>query len=170
MSPSRLRPLGGLVVAAALLLPTLLTLFVMRPALFEWLALPAILLVAVAASLPVVLLCGGIARTLLRGAARVREARDGRPADAEAALLLLTGILANLVLFGVTTLAYVRPIRVGATYIWLALFLALFWVGAALAMGVAVAIAERSAARLGTATEVEEEETVRVRTVPAEAG
>jgi hypothetical protein len=137
------RPLGIGVTIGVVFLPATLIMFLARPDLFQILPLATLLVLAAAISLPIVMLCFGIWYSLLRGIldtqrvlARLPEDTDFHSAlQREEALewpcLFAGSWSAAIVLFGTASLAYYRPIRVGSTFIAIAIGLIIVWLFAA---------------------------------------
>ena len=146
VATQRNRPLSVAVTAFALFLPASLTIFLSDPVLFTTLGLNGVILLAIAVSLPIVMLCFGIWYTPLTALLKTQHLVQGRETqDQDVAQAvnkedplewpcLLTGSwTATLVLYGIAALSYAHPLRVGATYLltsaillglWLVLFIA----------------------------------------------
>lgn len=140
-SAQRSRPLSVAVAIFALFVPSSLTIFLAKPKLFMAVGVNGVLLLSVCISLPIVMLCFGIwwtPLTAIRDLARIQREGPPKAADFETALtaddplewpcLLTASWTANLLLFLVATVAYFRPLRIGATYLLLAALLSASWI------------------------------------------
>ncbi len=100
-----------------------------------------VLLLSVCLSLPIIMLCFGIwwtPLTAIRDLHRIQRLGPPQAADFDTAVTaedplewpcLLTGSWsANLLLFVVAAIAYFRPLRIGATFLLLAILLFVVWV------------------------------------------
>jgi hypothetical protein len=138
--PQRNRPLSLVVAAFALFAPGSLTIFLSRPGLFTTVGLHGVLLLSIAVSLPIVMLCFGIWYTPLSAISRAQRLIQGIPEDADIVKAvsaedplewpcLLTGSwTALLILYVIATIAYSRPIEIGATFLLTATILFVVWV------------------------------------------
>ncbi len=141
VATQRNRPLSVAVTAFALFLPASLTIFLSDPVLFTTLGLNGVILLAIAVSLPIVMLCFGIwytPLTTLLKAQQLVQGRETQDQDVAQAVnkedplewpCLLTGSwTATLVLYGIAAFAYAHPLRVGATYLLTAAILSGLWI------------------------------------------
>jgi hypothetical protein len=141
VTPQRSRPLSLSVAVLALFVPASLVIFLAKPSLYGQLGVNGVILLSLAISLPIVLLCFGICYTPLNALWRLQKMVAGQPlvpADMEAALkgedplewpCLLTGAWgANLILFSIAMVAYFKPLRIGATLLLTAVVLLSVWV------------------------------------------
>jgi len=140
-SSQRNKPLSVAVAIFALFAPSSLIIFLCQPLLFERLGVNGVLLISLAISLPILLLCFGLWWTPLTNIRILQQIkRDGPPKydNIEAAVtaddplewpcLLNGGWTANAVLFSVAAIAYYRPLRIGATFLLVASLLLGVWV------------------------------------------
>jgi hypothetical protein len=156
LTSQRSRPLSVAVVILALFVPASLVVFVARPNLYGAVGLNGVIVLSVAISLPIVLLCYGIWYTPLSAVWRLQKMVAGQallPPDMATALsdedplqwpcVLSGGWTANLVLFVIAAIAYYKPIRIGATFLFTAAILAGMWTLLFLASAVAYFLFER---------------------------
>jgi hypothetical protein len=141
IGPHRNRPLSLLAVASALILPGFLLLFLTHPALVESASLPELLLLSIAPSVPIVLLCFAFWYSLMRALVMTERLLAGLPAEdrvpAELAFtrpdpfewpsFLAGGYLANGILYCLVAWAYLKPISMGRTLLLTAGILLLVW-------------------------------------------
>ena len=140
LSAQRSRPFSVAVAVFALFVPSSLTIFLSKPMLFAMLGINGVLLLSVGISLPIIMLCFGIwwtPLTAIRNLQRIQREGSARAPDFETELTaedplewpcLLTGSwTANFILFVVAAIAYYRPLRIGATFLLIAILLGLLW-------------------------------------------
>lgn len=135
----RSRPLSVAVAAMALFVPGYLIIFLSKPSLFETVGLNGVLILSVAISLPILLLCFGLWYSPLSSVLKAQQLLQGQPQETdletivrnddplEWPCLLAGGWTANLLLFGTAAYAYFRPLRIGATFLLLAAILLGIW-------------------------------------------
>jgi hypothetical protein len=141
LSSQRSRPLSVAVAIFALFVPSSLIIFLSKPTLFMALGTNGVILLSVCISLPIVMICFGIWWTPLNTIRDLqRISRQGPPqvSDLQTSVIaadplewpcLLTGAwTANLILFVVAALSYFRPLRIGATFLLLAILLVGLWI------------------------------------------
>jgi hypothetical protein len=134
------RPLSIAVVVVALFVPASLTIFLSRPQFFTTLGLNGVILLSIGISLPIVLLCFGIFRTPLSAVLKAQRLTKGKSNDfgldealntedrLEWPSLFAGGWTANFFLYLVVVIAYVRPLRIGSTFLLVAAVLFVVWI------------------------------------------
>lgn len=137
----RNRPLSLLAVSSALILPGFLLLFLAHPSLVEAASVPALLLLSVAPSVPIVLLCFALWYTFAKSVERIQQIQAGPPQTGERPFaevlteedpfewpcFLAGGYSANLVLYTLVAIAYLTPISLGRTLLLTAAVLFGLW-------------------------------------------
>jgi hypothetical protein len=139
IATQRNKPLSILVAVLALFAPASLTIFLANPGLFATIGVPAVILLSIAISLPIVMLCYGIWWTPLSAIFRILRALQGQAPETDMLRIvtaedplewpcLLGGAWsANVILFVIALIAYFEPIRIGATFILTAAILFGIW-------------------------------------------
>ena len=139
ISTQRNKPLGIVVAALALFAPASLTIYLAKPQLFSTLGVNGVLLLSVAMSVPIVLLCYSIWWTPLSAILKILRTLQGEIADTdflrivtaedplEWPCLLAGAWSANAVMFTIAAVAYFKPIRIGATLLLTAAILFGVW-------------------------------------------
>ncbi len=158
ITSQRSRPLSLVVAAFALFVPGSLTIFLSKPSLFTTLGLQGVLLLSIAISLPIVMLCFGIWYTPLAAILRAQRIVEGIP-DPEGDIAkvmsaddqlewpcLLNGSwTALLVLYAIAAIAYRSPLRIGTTFLLTAAILFVVWVVAWVTSSVLFLLVQRRA-------------------------
>ena len=161
LASQRNRPLSIAVVVAAIILPSFLVILQSDPGLVPTLGLNAVVLLSVAISLPIVMLCCGLWYTLLKAAWIVQNRIAGHPATMPRDVLeavseedpfewpcvLTGGWTANLVLYGLAVVAHFRPLRVGASLLLLGGILLALWVACFVGCGLLFRAVDRRLAK-----------------------
>jgi hypothetical protein len=161
LASQRSRPLSIAVVAAAMILPTFLVMFESDPALLPAIGLNAVVLLSLAISLPIVLLCFGFWYTLLKTAWIIQRRIDGNPATTprdvvqaisvedpfEWPCLLAGGWTANLALYLLAAVGHFRSLRLGASFLLLGAILLALWVVCFIGCGLLLRAVDRRLAR-----------------------
>ena len=156
VSTQRSRPLSIAVSVCALFIPGALIFYLARPGLFHQVGLQGVILLSVAVSLPVVMLCFSIWYALLSNIVKALRILAGQAEDhattfaamfqddpIEWPALFAGAWSANVVIFVVAVVAYFKPIRIGATFLLVAAMLVATWVLTTLACGIALWWLER---------------------------
>jgi len=169
IATQRNRPLSVAVTAFALFLPASLTIFLSNPMLFVMLGLNGVILLSMAISLPIIMLCFGIWYTPLSAVLRLqrlvqdKEIRDQDVAEAvsredplEWPCLLTGSWTATLVLYGIAARAYTHPLRIGATFLLTAAILFGAWLLAFIASAAFTMWVRRKWAALARASHLPE--------------
>jgi hypothetical protein len=138
----RSRPLSVAVTIAALVLPSFLVVFLSAPELVFRIGLNGTLLLCVAISLPIVLLCFALWYTPVKFLIYAQKSLAGQKSGyssgdiakdlnaeehLEWPLLHSASWTATLLLYIVAALAYRHPLRIGATYLFLSAILFVTW-------------------------------------------
>jgi hypothetical protein len=139
IATQRNKPLSILVAVLALFAPASLTIFLANPRLFATLGVAGVILLSVAISLPIVMLCYAIWWTPLTAILKILRALQGQGPETDLLRIvtaedplewpcLLGGAWsANVILFVIALISYFHPIRIGATFILTAAILLAFW-------------------------------------------
>ena len=154
----RERPLSLAAVVSALALPGLLLLHLTHPAIIVTYPTIITLLVAASISVPILLLCFAYWYSMVQALALAQRVVSGTDArkprePIERALakadplewpcFLAGGYQANLLLYILVAVAYLRPIRLGASLLFAALILIGLWMLELVVLGIAIAWVKR---------------------------
>ncbi len=151
VASERKRPLSVVVAIASVIAPGTLIIFLARPALFWRLGMPSVVAMSAILSLPLFMIAYAIVHTPLSAFRRARtQAQHGASSqdlvqalNEEDALewpcFYMGAWLTTVVLYVVAAVAYVRPFRIGATFLLIAGILAFVLLVVSTCTGVIVA-------------------------------
>jgi hypothetical protein len=136
------------IVASAVTLPGTLLIYLTHPGLIGTLGMHGLVVLSLAVSAPILILCSSVWYALMSGGAKLGRLVEAPEPPAptleqvaqsedrwEWMSLLAGGWFANLVLYVLVVVAYYRPIRLGATLLLTAGLLTVTWLSVSLLFG-----------------------------------